>query len=162
MLQVTQPPLPPATESMTLLVAAVIVHDVVNQRVLLIQRGPHAKFAPGSWDLPIGKSVPGESVTMTAVRELKEETGLVVLPDDLRLAHVIHGSHGVEAPAGFLTVVFSANRWSGNPANNEPEKHSAVEWADISDLRERRFVPDRQDAITAFFTGGPTVTCSGW
>ena len=40
-------PLPPALESMTLLVAAVIVHDTANDRVLLLQRGPNAKFAQG-------------------------------------------------------------------------------------------------------------------
>ena len=62
------PALPPALASMTLLAAAVIVHDTATGRVLLLQRGEHAKFARGLWDLPIGKSDPGEPVTTTAVR----------------------------------------------------------------------------------------------
>jgi len=39
--------LPPAIDSMTLLVAAVIVHDTQAGRVLLLQRGSEAKFAQG-------------------------------------------------------------------------------------------------------------------
>ena len=51
--------LKPALESMTLLVAAVIVHDKATNRVVLLQRSENAKFAQGMWDLPVGKSEPG-------------------------------------------------------------------------------------------------------
>src|SRR5687767_8062068 len=88
-------PLPPATDSMTLLAAAVVVHDRAGGRVVLLQRGPGAKFGRGLWDLPVGKSDPGEPVTATAVRELREETGLIVDPAELRLVHVVHGAYGV-------------------------------------------------------------------
>ena len=37
----------PALESMTLLVAAVIVHDKATNRVVLLQRSDQAKFAQG-------------------------------------------------------------------------------------------------------------------
>lgn len=63
---------------MTLLVAAVIVHDKATNRVVLLQRSENAKFAQGMWDLPAGKSEPGEPITETAVRELYEETGPTV------------------------------------------------------------------------------------
>ena len=55
--------LPPALESMTLLVAAVIVHDKATNRVVILQRSQNAKFAQGMWDLPVGKSEPGEPIT---------------------------------------------------------------------------------------------------
>jgi 8-oxo-dGTP pyrophosphatase MutT (NUDIX family) len=87
-----------ALNSMTLLVAAVIVHDKATNRVVLLQCGPNVKFAQGKWDLPVGKSEPGEPITETAVRELREETGLIVKPESLRVAHIIHGAWGVEAP----------------------------------------------------------------
>lgn len=72
---VTDSALPPALDSHTLLVAAVIVHDQTADQVLLLQRAPNAKFAPQHWDLPVGKADKGEVVTATAARELKEETG---------------------------------------------------------------------------------------
>ncbi|WP_425555400.1 NUDIX domain-containing protein [Kitasatospora kazusensis] len=146
---------------MTLLVAAVIVHDRETDRVVLLQRGPRAKFAQGMWDLPVGKSEPGEPITETAVRELKEETGLVVAPEALRLAHVIHGARGVEAPNGFLTVVFAAHEWSGDPVNAEPDKHAEVRWFPTATIPEN-FVPTTASALTRYLTGGPDVSLDSW
>lgn len=50
-------------------------------RVLLIRRG-HAPYA-GTWSLPSGRAEPGESVRAAAVREVFEETGLLVVADEL-------------------------------------------------------------------------------
>lgn len=153
--------LPPAVASMTLLVAAVIVHDRTTDRVLLLQRGPRAKFAPGKWDLPVGKADPGEAVTDAAVRELGEETGLEVAVEDLRVAHLVHGRWGVEAPNGFLTVVFRTERWSGEPENREPHKHSRVQWWDARGLPEEA-VPSMRLAVQRALAGGVEVTLRGW
>lgn len=163
----SQPPtgqpdsLPPAVSSMTLLVAAVIVHDKAADRVLLLQRGPRATFARGQWDLPVGKAEPGESVTATAVRELHEETGVTVHPDDLTLAHVVHSARGVEAPGGFLTVVFAADTWSGVPENREPGKHAEVRWFDAGAVPEP-FVKSSAAALHHYLTGGPRLSLRGW
>ncbi|WP_371496085.1 NUDIX domain-containing protein [Kitasatospora sp. NBC_00374] len=151
----------PATDAMTLLVAAVILHDRETNRVVLLQRGPQAKFAQGMWDLPVGKNEPGEPITETAVRELKEETGLTVAPEALRLAHVIHGARGVEAPNGFLTVVFAAHTWSGDPVNAEPEKHAQVRWVSTDAVPED-FVPTTASALSRYLAGGPDVSLDSW
>ncbi|NLU70631.1 NUDIX domain-containing protein [Streptomyces sp. HNM0574] len=153
--------LPPALESMTLLVAAVIVHDTANDRVLLLQRGPNAKFAQGKWDLPVGKNDPGESITDTAVRELYEETGLTVKPESLRVAHLIHGARGVESPNGFFTVVFTAHDWSGEPENREPRKHSQVRWFNTAAIPED-FVSTTASALRGYLADGPQVSLDGW
>ena len=57
--------------------AGVIVTD--GQRLLL----GHATHSP-RWDIPKGIAEPGESFLAAAVRELEEETGLVVSPGVLR------------------------------------------------------------------------------
>ncbi|GAA2980888.1 hypothetical protein GCM10010519_14510 [Streptomyces lactacystinicus] len=158
---VDQSTLEPATESMTLLVAAVIVHDLEAQRVVLLRRGPKAKFAQGMWDLPVGKNEPGEPITETAVRELREETGLVVSPEDLCLAHVIHGARGVEAPNGFLTVVFAAHRWSGELANGEPDKHSEVAWVGVDAVPDE-FVSTTKGALISYLGDGPSISLDSW
>jgi 8-oxo-dGTP pyrophosphatase MutT (NUDIX family) len=146
---------------MTLLVAAVIVHDTQAGRVLLLQRGPRAKFAQGMWDLPVGKSELGEPITKTAVREVEEETGIVIDPGSLRLAHVIHGAWGVESPNGFLTVVFVTSEWAGQLTNAEPEKHSQVCWVDVDDV-PKEFVPTTASALSRYLTSGPQVSLDGW
>ncbi|MEU3712631.1 NUDIX domain-containing protein [Streptomyces catenulae] len=146
---------------MTLLVAAVIVHDRETDRVVLLQRGENAKFAQGMWDLPVGKSEPGEAITETAVRELYEETGLVVEPELLEVAHVIHCARGVEAPNGFLTVVFVAHHWSGEPENREPDKHAQVRWVETGRVPDN-FVGTTASALRRYLAGGPQVSLSGW
>ncbi|MEU9456760.1 NUDIX domain-containing protein [Streptomyces sp. NPDC048277] len=153
--------LPPALESMTLLVAAVIVHDQAAGRVVLLQRSQNAKFAQGMWDLPVGKSEPGEPITETAVRELYEETGLTVKPESLKVAHVIHGAWGVEAPNGFLTVVFAAREWTGEPENREPRKHAEVRWVDTDAIPEE-FVDTTSSALRRYLANGPQVSLAGW
>ncbi|MBW8092320.1 NUDIX domain-containing protein [Streptomyces hygroscopicus subsp. hygroscopicus] len=153
--------LKPALESMTLLVAAVIVHDKAADRVVLLQRSDQAKFAKGKWDLPVGKREPGEPITETAVRELYEETGLTVKPEALKVAHIIHGAWGVEAPNGFLTVVFVAHEWSGEPENREPRKHAQVQWVDADAIPEE-FVETTASALHRYLAGGPQVSLDGW
>ncbi|WUS99182.1 NUDIX domain-containing protein [Streptomyces sp. NBC_00708] len=153
--------LKPALESMTLLVAAVIVHDKTTNRVVLLQRSENAKFAQGMWDLPVGKSEPGEPITETAVRELYEETGLTVKPESLKVAHIIHGAWGVEAPNGFLTVVFATHEWTGEPENREPRKHSQVRWVDVNAIPEE-FVETTDSALHRYLVGGPQVSLNSW
>jgi 8-oxo-dGTP pyrophosphatase MutT (NUDIX family) len=153
--------LKPALESMTLLVAAVIVHDRATNRVVLLQRGPNAKFAQGMWDLPVGKSESGEPITETAVRELHEETGLTVKPESLKVAHIIHSAWGVEAPNGFLTIVFAAHEWSGEPENREPRKHSQVRWVNTDAIPEA-FVDTTAQALRCYLGEGPQVSLNGW
>ncbi|MGV9547932.1 NUDIX domain-containing protein [Streptomyces ardesiacus] len=153
--------LKPALESMTLLVAAVIVHDTATNRVVLLQRSENAKFAQGMWDLPVGKSEPGEPITDTAVRELHEETGLTVKPESLKVAHIIHGAWGVEAPNGFLTVVFVTHEWAGEPENREPRKHAQVCWVDADAIPDA-FVDTTASALRQYLEGGARVSLNGW
>ncbi|SHL21114.1 ADP-ribose pyrophosphatase YjhB, NUDIX family [Streptomyces yunnanensis] len=153
--------LKPALESMTLLVAAVIVHDKATNRVVLLQRSQNAEFAEGMWDLPVGKSEPGEPITETAVRELYEETGLTVKPEALKVTHIIHGAWGVEAPNGFLTIVFAAHEWTGEPENREPRKHAQVRWVDADAIPED-FVGTTASALHGYLTDGLQVSLDGW
>ncbi|MER5887865.1 NUDIX domain-containing protein [Streptomyces sp. NPDC001941] len=129
--------------------------------MVLLQRSENAKFAQGLWDLPVGKSEPGEPITETAVRELYEETGLTVKAEALKVAHVIHGAWGVEAPNGFLTVVFVADEWTGAPENREPRKHSQVRWVDAEAIPEA-FVSTTASALTCYLRGGQEVSLDGW
>ncbi|MGX9886557.1 NUDIX domain-containing protein [Streptomyces sp. NPDC002276] len=147
---------------MTLLVAAVIVHDRAEGRVVLIQRGEQATFGRGMWDLPVGKNEPGEPVTGTAVRELYEETGIVVAPESLKVVHLIHAASGVDAPHGFLTVVFVADKWTGAPENREPRKHAQVRWVQVDAVPEE-FVRGNGHALRQYLDGVEAqVSPYGW
>lgn len=157
----TDTALPAALESHTLLVAAVIVHDQDTDQVLLLQRAQGAKFAALHWDLPVGKANKGEAITTTAIRELHEETGLSVNPDNLKIAGIIHGAWGVEAPNGFLTVVFATHRWVGEPTNAEPHKHAQVTWFPSQQVPST-FVPTTRAALDNYLRGEKMVFTDGF
>nr|WP_208865877.1 NUDIX hydrolase [Streptomyces zinciresistens] len=56
--------------------AAAVVMDRL-QRVLLVRRSVKERFLPRVWGVPCGKLEPGETPEDGALRELKEETGLL-------------------------------------------------------------------------------------
>ncbi|MEU6551233.1 NUDIX hydrolase [Streptomyces sp. NPDC046915] len=57
------------------LAAAVVMDE--QGRVLLVRRSERERFLPRVWGVPCGKLEPGESPGDAALRELKEETGLL-------------------------------------------------------------------------------------
>ncbi|MCF3136879.1 NUDIX hydrolase [Streptomyces olivochromogenes] len=57
------------------LAAAVVMDE--QGRVLLVRRSERERFLPRVWGVPCGKVEPGESPRDGALRELKEETGLL-------------------------------------------------------------------------------------
>src|SRR3954466_12757201 len=69
--------IPPAPGRPVVPCVGAVVHDAVG-RLLLIRRGhdPHR----GLWSLPGGRIEAGESPEQAVVREVREETGLAVVP----------------------------------------------------------------------------------
>jgi hypothetical protein len=65
------------------------------------------------------------------------------------------------APNGFLTVVFAAHEWTGEPENREAGKHSQVRWVDEDAIPEA-FVDTTDSALRRYLTDGPQVSLAGW
>lgn len=79
-------------------VGAIVVH---RNRVLLVQRGqPPLK---GRWTLPGGVLELGESLFEAVVREVREETGLIVEP--IELVEVIDRIHKIGSRIQFHYVI---------------------------------------------------------
>ena len=55
--------------------------------VLLLRRSQNNHRRPGDWDLAGGEVNPGEELLVGATREIKEETGISVAPEKLRLVY---------------------------------------------------------------------------
>jgi hypothetical protein len=70
-------------------------------------------------------------------------------PLSLRIAGIIHGAWGVEAPNGFLTIIFAARAWDGEPVNAEPRKHAQVAWFPVGRITAE-LVPDRREALLGY------------
>jgi 8-oxo-dGTP diphosphatase len=110
----------------------VIVLD--EGRVLLLRRA-HTGWQDGCYSLPAGAVDGGEPLDHAASRELREETGLVAAPSDLRLAHLLHCRRGDRGDE-WLGAFFIAERWAGDPALTELDKHDAIGWFASDNLPE--------------------------
>jgi 8-oxo-dGTP pyrophosphatase MutT (NUDIX family) len=107
--------------------SVVDVHVILRRagKVLLLRRAGNV-YATGQLCLPSGHLEQGESIVAAAVRETREETGIALGPEALRLAVSVHQrSPGGHARIGFA---FEPGTWSGEPANTEPHKHSELVW----------------------------------
>jgi len=92
--------------------ASVAVVDTYG-RVLMQERDEHAPVYPDLWGLPGGRLEDGESFVEGAARELEEETGLRVAPDDL--------------------VSLGRNRFHSDPCGGVDTYELFVAYADVSD-----------------------------
>lgn len=72
---------------------AVIVISEADDRIL-IGHAPNAANKPNSWDFPKGHIQEGEEPITAAVRELYEETGLIIAPGDLTELNTISYNGG--------------------------------------------------------------------
>lgn len=126
-------------------------------KVLLLERA-NTGYADGQLCPPSGHLEADETVLDGAIREAKEEVGVLIDPSDLRFTHVIHyRSPEHQARIGFF---FTANRWHGEPANQEPHKCAGLTWADPADPPPNT-VPYTALAL-AEVTRGTPFSIGGW
>ncbi|GFR42779.1 hypothetical protein Agub_g3742 [Astrephomene gubernaculifera] len=103
-------------------------------RVLLAQR-PHGKANAGLWEFPGGKVDPGETPEAALVRELHEELGITVDPNDLQpltfASHTYPTFH-------LLMPLYACRRWRGEPRGAEGQ---AVAWVTAPDVMSYELTP---------------------
>ena len=91
----------------------------------------------GLWCLPAGGAEEGSSFGDTAVTEVREETGVVVDPNDLVAFACLSEAalHTITYPNGDVThcfaMLFLTRRWSGDPRPDDIET-SEMLWADVT------------------------------
>ncbi len=95
----------------------------------------HTGYMDGFYGLPSGKVEYGEPFELGAAREVKEEVGVDITPDELQFVHVMH-RHGSDGKVfmDWVDVYFEVSSWHGEPKNMEPTLHSGVEWIDLQAL----------------------------
>ncbi len=107
----------------------------LDKRHVLLLRRAHTGWQDGHYSLPAGSLDGNEPLDRAAARELREETGLVAAPSDLRLAHLLHCHRGDRGDE-WLGAFFIAERWSGEPVLIEVHKHDAIGWFALDSLPE--------------------------
>jgi 8-oxo-dGTP pyrophosphatase MutT (NUDIX family) len=161
--------------------AVVLLRDPLPARLTCADRGrpaPHALTGAGVvvtrpdgrvllgwsvrgvWELPGGKTDPGEDFVAAAVRELAEETGLVADPAAVQLRALL-----LDTAAGMprVTAAVHVPGHTGEPVVTEPRLIHRWEWhepADLPRLARPLFTPSAQVIDTVrpgLLTGLPPV-----
>jgi 8-oxo-dGTP diphosphatase len=97
---------------------------------------------------------PGESAVATAVREAHEELGVTVDPADLEPLTAMHrGLPGGPALEQRVDFFFTATRWKGTPAIQEPGKAADLAWFGLVALPEP-VVPHERVVLRALHDAG--------
>ncbi|CAO5259184.1 DNA mismatch repair protein MutT [Frankia sp. AgKG'84/4] len=86
----------------------------------------------GRWNVPGGHASPGEDVLSASVREVREEVGLGVQPEDLVFSSVSH--HRPPTRSEKVTFTFSSRSFTGEPYAAEPDRAAVVRWMSLDDL----------------------------
>lgn len=120
-------------------------------RVLLLKRS-NTGYYDGSYSLPAGHFDGNETAKNVAVREVKEEVGLKIDPQDLKLVHVSHRKSPVPIDHERMDLFFQISKWQGEPVNAEVHKHEEVKWFPIDNLPEN-MVPEVRQAVEKSISG---------
>lgn len=121
--------------------------------ILLIKRA-NTGYYDGYYSIPAGHFDGGESAKAVAVRELSEEVGITIEPEDLELVHVSHRLSTIPAGHERVDLFFKATKWEGEPVNNEPHKHEEIKWV-LPDNLPKNMVPEVRQAIVKSFKKEP-------
>jgi len=122
---------------------------LINDNKIVLSRRYNTGFHDGEYSFPAGHLEGNETLTQAMVREAKEEIGVEISPEDLKLVHVMHRKEPNEERLNFF---FVAEKWKGKPRNMEPGKCDDLRWFDLDKLPENT-IPYIKQAINCFLKG---------
>lgn len=124
---------------------------------ILLQRRVNTGFMDGSYGVPSGHLDGGESAREGCVREIREEIGVELLPQNLSVVHVMHRKAAADERIDFF---MTAAAYTGEVENKEPDKCDDLSWHALDALPENT-IPYVRQAIEAV-QRGETYSEFGW
>lgn len=106
---------------------AVFVILEKDNKIFFLRR-KNTGWADGLLTIPAGHVDKGFQVRESAVKEVKEEAGVDVSPEDLEFVHTDYKRDL------YTNFYFKAKKWLGEPKIGEPELASEMLWIDKNNL----------------------------
>ena len=113
------------------LISAVHLFLIRREEVLLLRRF-NTGYEDGKYSVPAGHLEGNEEVIAAMIREAREEAGIEIVPEDIRVVGVMHRNASDERIDFFL----AAERWRGEIRICEPERCDELAWYPMTRLPE--------------------------
>jgi 8-oxo-dGTP diphosphatase len=109
-----------------------LIREIDGEKEILLSRRREVGIGEGSFAAPGGKQREGERLEECAIRELREETGLVLKKSrPVSLYYTLKEFMGGKQ---IMSVGVLAESWDGKIETKEPDKHVGWEWHKLNDL----------------------------
>lgn len=116
-------------------------HYIVPSAYLILRRGDevllmrraNSDYMSGMYSLPSGHVEKFEPADVAAIRETKEEIGVDVRLEDIKLAYVLYRK-ALEGDHERACFFFETTKWKNEIQNCEPDKCDDVRWFSVNDL----------------------------
>ena len=103
---------------------------ISGTKILLLRRF-NTGYEDGNYSVIAGHLDGNETFIQAMVREAKEEAGIIVKPEYLRVVHVMHR----KCPDGERIDFFiQAKSWDGDPKIMEPNKCDDLSWFELNNI----------------------------
>ncbi len=97
---------------------------------ILLSRRFQTGYADGKYSLPAGHVEDKEELKASTCREIKEEIGISLVPQDLKLVHVMHRKEDDIR----MDFFFVTTKRGLKPTNTEPQKSDDLRWFPLHKL----------------------------
>lgn len=126
-------------------VSCFVIHD---GKILLLHRQDSDDLQPNVWGLPAGKREEGESIQEGIIREIQEETGLVIPDQNI----TFHDSLHVRYPEyDFLYHSFSTAYAEKPEIILSPTEHKDYKWVTPQEALQMKLITDLDACIKLYF-----------
>ncbi len=126
------------------LYAAVYLILQKEDKILLLRRF-NTGWQDGKYTLLAGHVDGNDSIAATMAREAKEEAGISINPEDLRVVHTMHQIGDKE----YIDFYLTTERWEGEPTILESDKCDDMQWFSLDDLPEE-LLPNVKAALAQY------------
>lgn len=106
-----------------------------GNKILMLRRF-NTDYQNGKYSFIAGHLDGKESFTQAAIREAKEEAGIIVKQKDLKAVHIMNRYVAKNDPGlkERVDVFFMVKKWQGEIKNMEPNKCDDLSWFDVNKL----------------------------
>ena len=101
-----------------------------KEEILMLKRAGTGYY-DGYYDLPGGHLEEGEDIFDGMIREAKEEIGITMNRENMKIIHIYH-----KFKRGMLKFVFKTDFYKGTLTNAEPQSCEKIEWIEFDNLPE--------------------------